>query len=315
MKREWCIDSPDSRAVVGQDGYTAYGRSGVNPAFSAGSVVGEGQIASPAMADRPGASYDGNTANGSPGQTPVYDDNGGGGGSDVSAVYGGTLLLRNRRWNPIGHGSEWNYPGRGPMAPGGIPASDLPSVLRSNDCVAGQVRYTPMNPRASMMISERTNQLMQMAEGCAFVDRRYPVPPTQAQPRNGREFQEMRSIGLSTFVDDINTVIGTFQVPWGCNGMLNRVVTQLMSSTGFIEGGGGMKWRVQVGSVYARNLGEILFQYGSLTQSAFVVPGYGIKLVSGQLVTLIGNKPTGSAVIGAGARVAMGVFGWYWPKK
>lgn len=311
----WCIPGPDSRAVVGQDGRTTYpgaGRAaaqsagpygGVNPAFSAGSTVGGSSGSLPGLTERPGQGWEGNSANGGPGTTPVY------GAPTPSEVYGGSLLLRNRRWNPIGQGSEWNYSGHGPISP-----EDLPPTLRY-PLPSDVIRYTPMNPRASAAIARKTEMFMEAVEACVFVDRRYPIPPTIAQPKNGRVFQEMNSISFAGITPDINTVIYSFQVPYGCDGMLNRVVTSLIGATGFVNGSGDVRWRVQIGNTYARNLGDVRFIYGSLENSPFIIPGNGIKLVSGQTVKAIAFVPTGSPVGGAGARVAMGLFGYFWPRK
>jgi hypothetical protein len=241
-------------------------------------------------------------------------------------VYGSNLLLRNRATTPSGspaYGGDEFYGGngilgqggKGPIAAttggGGVSPSQLPPALR-NDCPTPA--YNPLNPRASAILARRTAEMMEIVESCAFMQLKYPISPMKAQPREGREFQEMHSIPLTDLVDDTNVEVGSFEVPIGMDGNLNRV-TFAFIGTGLIEGSGGLLFRVKINSVYARNLGAVPFQYGSLVNAPFIIPGYGIKLVSGQRITFYAFKPAGSPIGGAGARINMGGFGYYWPRK
>lgn len=178
--------------------------------------------------------------------------------------------------------------------------------------------YNPYNPKASLAIAAETAKLQNAIERCVFVDSKYPVAPFLKQPREGREFQEMHSIPFSSLpspFDGSNTVIGSFRVPYGFDGVLNRIICGFFNGSGFVDGSGDIVWRVRINSVYARNLGEILYQYGSLQNAPFIIPGYGIKLVSGQTVTFYVSVPASSPIAGANSRIMLSGFGWYWPRK
>ena len=178
--------------------------------------------------------------------------------------------------------------------------------------------YNPYNPKASLAIAQETAKFQYAVERCVFVDSKYPISPMTVQPREGREFQEMKSISFSSLpspFDGTDTVIGSFRVPYGFDGVLNRIICGFFNGTGFVDGSGDIIWRVRINSVFARNLGDIRFQYGSLQNAPFIIPGYGIKLVSGQTVTFLVDVPASSPIAGANSRLMLSGFGWYWPRK
>ena len=136
--------------------------------------------------------------------------------------------------------------------------------------------------------------------------------PYANMPPGGREIQQMAALSLLNITPGVDTTVLSFRAHSGYDGVLNRAVN-FYTGTGFVEGSGGIVWRVKVGNKYARNLGNILFTYGSLNEP-FIIPGTGIPIVSGQQVSYIVNIPVGSPVGGAGAQVICAAFGWLWPR-
>jgi hypothetical protein len=100
-------------------------------------------------------------------------------------------------------------------------------------------------------------------------------------------------------------------VPIGYDGVLNRFVCTFTGGA-FDDFSGEIQWRVRVGVRYARNLGRITNTFGSF-QNALLVPGYGIRLISGQTVTLIASIPNASPI--TAGQVAAGCFGWFYPRR
>lgn len=144
----------------------------------------------------------------------------------------------------------------------------------------------------------------------------YDVDPRQAMPSQAQEFQQMYGQPSTAFQSGgsytgVDVVLGSFRVPEGYDGCLNRVVFTFTGS-GFANFIGAIFWRVKIGIRYARNLGNVQNTYGTL-DTAFLVPGSRIDLVSGQTVQVIANIPSGSPVIGG--NVIGGLFGWFYPRR
>lgn len=138
--------------------------------------------------------------------------------------------------------------------------------------------------------------------------------PIERMPPGGREIQEMAALPLSSVPStSTDTAILTFKVPIGYDAIITHVTNTFANGTGFIEGTGGIVWRVRVGNVFARNLGNILFSFGSLSEP-FVIPGVGIPAISGQTITYYVNIPVTSPVSGASAQIVCAIFGWAWPR-
>jgi len=138
--------------------------------------------------------------------------------------------------------------------------------------------------------------------------------PYANMPPGGREIQQIAALSFSSLVQDgSNNTVLTFTAPSGYDGVITKVVN-FFTGTGFVEGSGGIVWRVKIGNSYARNLGAINFTYGSL-QDPFVIPGVGIPIVSGQTLTYQVSVPAASPVGGVNAQFVCACFGWYWSRK
>lgn len=142
-------------------------------------------------------------------------------------------------------------------------------------------------------------------------------PPWEVMPSQGIEYKEMNAQPTTAFQSGgaftgADTPILDFRVPIGYDGVLSRFVAETIDVTGWDEFSGNIIWRVKVGQRYAKNLGNVTNTYGSF-QNAFVIPGYSIRLISGQTVTLYANVPAGSPI--AGGSIAAGAFGWFYPRR
>lgn len=137
--------------------------------------------------------------------------------------------------------------------------------------------------------------------------------PYANMPPGGREIQEIAALPLSSVpFDGSNNAVLSFTAPIGYDGIANRLIN-FFTGTGFAEGSGGIVWRVKVGNKYARNLGSILFTYGSLNDP-YIIPGTGIPIVSGQTVTYYVSVPASSSIGGASPQFVCAVMGWFWPR-
>lgn len=141
----------------------------------------------------------------------------------------------------------------------------------------------------------------------------YDGPPFDVMPSQAQPFQEFYGVQTQNFpANGTDVVLGSFQVPIGYDGIINRVVFQF-TGNGFADFSGDIVWRVKVALRYVRDLGNVTTTFGSF-QNALLVPGnFNIRLVSGQTITLIANIPAGSPV-NAGA-VSAGAFGYFYPRR
>lgn len=141
-------------------------------------------------------------------------------------------------------------------------------------------------------------------------------PPWEIQPSQGVEYRKMFSQPLSAIsggppFDGTDTVLGKFNIPNGYDAVLNQFVCKF-TGDGFDEFSGSIAWRVRIDNRFAKDLGNVTNTFGSF-EAAFLVPGYGIRMVSGQTVYLIANIPN-LAPVNNGV-VTAGVFGWWYPRR
>jgi len=217
-----------------------------------------------------------------------------------------------------------------PIMPGGwqtaplLPDSVLPPALRRTNPLLQRMRYIPN--RYDFEIFGHAAVWKWIAENgglkscCRIPELGAPIwdqPPWQVRPSQGQDIEEMAGLPIAAVsggapFDGSDTVIRSFRVPSGYDGVISRAVFGF-TGAGFADFSGDIVWRIQVGIRYARNLGNVTNTFGSFA-TAFAVPGTGnIRLVSGQTVKIIASIPNGSPV--NGGVVTGGVFGWLYPRR
>lgn len=143
-------------------------------------------------------------------------------------------------------------------------------------------------------------------------------PPWEVMPSQSLRIEFMKALPITAFqvggggaFTGVDVIIGTYQVPSGFDAAVNRFVCSF-TGNGFSDFSGNIIWRLKISQRYAKNLGNVLNTYGSF-QTAFIVPGTSIRLISGQTAQLIANVPVGSPV--NGGQIAAGIFGWEYPRR
>jgi hypothetical protein len=201
-----------------------------------------------------------------------------------------------------------------------LPDSVLPPALQRTNPLLRFVEYTPNKWDAKMLREAAAWRWIALNGGlkdcCRIPELRAPVydtPPWQSMPSNGIQFNQMFSQQTINIPQDgSDFLLGSFQVPSGYDGAINRFVCNF-SGNGFVDFSGSIAWRLMVGTRFARNFGNVLNTFGSF-QTAFLVPGTDIiRLVSGQSVLLFCSIPNGSPI--AGGQVSAGAFGWFYPRR
>jgi len=171
-------------------------------------------------------------------------------------------------------------------------------------------RLEPPNTECSALLSESAAWQKYCAGQPPYS---FQSSPFVGMPPGGRQIQEMSSLVLNGPFDGTNQTVLTFRVPVGYDGVITRVIN-VFTGTGLVEGSGDIVWRLKIGNMYARNLGAVRFTYGSMTQP-FEIPGVGLPLVSGQLVTYQVAVPAVSAIGGANPVTICSIQGWLYPRK
>ena len=137
-------------------------------------------------------------------------------------------------------------------------------------------------------------------------------PPWQVMPSQGLIIQKMFALPVGSIpFTGTDTVLGTYVVPSGWDGAINRFICTY-NGTGFDDFSGDIVWRLLINKRYAKNLGNVTNTYGDF-QNAFIVPGDSIRVISNQTLTLIANIPAGSPVLGG--TVQAGIFGYIYPRR
>lgn len=255
-------------------------------------------------------------ATGGPGYPAPYFPFGSPNGAEPAPGPGGPIV-----WNP----GEGYGPGGGYNPGVVLPNSILPPELDRRNPL---VRDTPfLANKWDAAIAQEAEHWSWIARNgglkscCRVPELGAPIwdqPPWEVMPSQGVEYRQIFSLPTANVSPDggggytgLDTILGQWQVPNGYDGVLNQFVC-MFTGTGFEDFSGTITWRVRIGARFAKNLGTVINTFGSY-QSAFLVPGYSIRLVSGQTVTLLASIATAAPV--AGGQVTAGVFGWTYPRR
>ncbi len=191
----------------------------------------------------------------------------------------------------------------------------IPGPNRSWYPVNFQQRLFPSNEWDMCLADEmRLWQTINQCGGLKAIcpGHKYPDPPWVKMPGQGKRYGHPSSIPLASAVLDTDTVVQSFLVPTGYDGIIVAPVN-IYTGLGFAEGSGDLTWRIKINMRYAKDYGNITTSMGSLTQ-----PWYNancqILLQSGQLVQYLVNRSTGSLGNLNGGRILCGLFGWWWPR-
>lgn len=140
----------------------------------------------------------------------------------------------------------------------------------------------------------------------------YQAPPWQKMPPQGKRFGHPSSIPLASAVLDTDTVVQSFVVPLGYDGVIVAPLN-LYTGQGFAEGSGDLIWRIKLNMRYVKDYGNISTTLGSLTQPYYNANSQ-ILVQSGMLIQYLVNRSTASLGNLDGGRIICGLWGWYWPR-
>ena len=143
---------------------------------------------------------------------------------------------------------------------------------------------------------------------CCPANAKHSKPPYLVMPVDGRQYQEIDSIPLPA-AGSGNTLVASFKVPTGYDGVITSI-TNFWTGTTFVEGSGDLIWRLNIGRVWARNLGSISTTLGSLSSPCPLFRG-GIRVYSQQEIGYYIDHALTSSL--TGGRIVCGVFGWFYP--
>lgn len=205
-----------------------------------------------------------------------------------------------------------------------LPDAQLPPALQRSNPAIQWVPYVP-NRHDFRIMQEAYRWSWIAAHGglkscCRIPELGAPVydtPPWIAMPSNAVPvdkivFQPIANVSGGPPFDGTDTILGTFQVPNGWDGVINRFVCSFTGDN-FTDFSGSIAWRLKVANRFVRNLGNVVNTFGSY-ETAFRVPATDhFRLVSGQTVYMIAAVPNGSPV--ANGAVTAGVFGWLYPRR
>ena len=110
-----------------------------------------------------------------------------------------------------------------------------------------------------------------------------------------------------------NWSVVQFTVPTGHFGLILGYYCNYMG-TGFVQGSGDIVWRLRVGNAWMRNMGNLQFAMGSLS-NPFSMPLMQL-LTSDDTITFAVNVPNTSGLIQVGTSyILCGLQGWYYPNS
>jgi hypothetical protein len=129
-------------------------------------------------------------------------------------------------------------------------------------------------------------------------------------PRQGREFWRRGAVPTPLAITGDVAVV-TMEVPTGYNGLIYGVSCNY-SGPAFVDGNGDLEWRLGIGPVWARDMGRVLFEFGSPEQPLQLSDH--IKVRGGQRLRWIVNAPNaGGTVTPLTTLITCAIQGWVYP--
>ena len=144
----------------------------------------------------------------------------------------------------------------------------------------------------------------------------YDAPPWMVMPQQGIVIRQPFQQPITAFQSEgvfsgTDVLLGQFNIETGYDGVLNNFVFAFNGS-GFVDGAGSILWRVKIDQRYAKDLGNFDRTFGSFTD-AFNIPWSGIRVISGQTISIYANVQENSPI--SGGFISGAVFGWTYPRR
>jgi hypothetical protein len=110
-----------------------------------------------------------------------------------------------------------------------------------------------------------------------------------------------------------DVLVTTFWPPLGWDGILHGIFNRY-TGPGFREGGGDIEWRLQFGPAYAKQMGNILVQFGQVNE--FYKLSQGIPFRSHRPIRFWVYAPnTSGGILPVNSQIVCGLEGWIFPRK
>ncbi len=134
------------------------------------------------------------------------------------------------------------------------------------------------------------------------------APPWVEAPQNFLSFDEPGLVALPV-APSVDTTVLSLLVPDGYDGVI-KGMSMNFAGGGFVQGSGTIVWRVLADGQAIRNYSNITTERGSPEQPRPV--SGGIRLYSGQLITIVVNHVSDNTLTGD---VLATITGWFYPSK
>lgn len=141
---------------------------------------------------------------------------------------------------------------------------------------------------------------------------KYGSPPWITMPPEGRAFQFRQSAPINSFTVGVNTVVTTFRVPTGYDGVITGLVN-LYTGLGFTEGSGQLIWRIRVQPRWVKYFSVINNTLGSFDSPSSLYRS-GVRIKAQQTVDYVVNV-VNAAGLDPLARIECGFYGWFYPQS
>jgi hypothetical protein len=132
-------------------------------------------------------------------------------------------------------------------------------------------------------------------------------PPWVTPPDGYQSFDYASAITTPAFGAG-DTVIVSFSVPLGMNGIIRRLANDY-AGPGFVDGSGDLIWRILIDGRAVQGYSAITVRLGAINQPTVID---GIQVSSGQLVSLVVNNATAALPV-AGTQVTGRLGGYFYP--
>jgi hypothetical protein len=140
-----------------------------------------------------------------------------------------------------------------------------------------------------------------------------PNPPWTVMPPEGVRFQQINSVNLTAITEGVETVILSFRVPTGYDGVIVGLFNIASTTTPLVEGSRDASWRIKINNYFLKNYGNIQTTIGSLASPSTLYRG-GVRVYSNQLIQYTVNLASGAkARLGTGS-IICGLLGWWYPE-
>lgn len=144
------------------------------------------------------------------------------------------------------------------------------------------------------------------------------IDPFLAMPKDATRLNQIGFIPISSLVANTYSLVTSYLVPPGCDGVVNNTMNKFVPQTGpdFQDGSGQLTWVIGINNYLAYNYNNIGVEMGDNAQLGPTAHDGGIRIKSNDLIAFyVTATAPGLAFLDPNGVIVCALQGWTYPNR